>query len=115
MLIVKSLVETCSACPSQWEGMTADNRKLYIRYRWGHLTVQIGLQDDPNENAAVCGEYIYNESVGDDYDGFMTLDELKGHTIGVLHFSDLIEEYKPAERELSEAQMKLLKEIFNRG
>lgn len=29
------------ACPSQFFGITADNKKVYARYRWGCLTVTV--------------------------------------------------------------------------
>lgn len=36
------LRQTCSACPSQWEGRTEDGLDLYVRYRWGQLTWGFG-------------------------------------------------------------------------
>ncbi len=30
-------------CPSQWEFMTFENRMVYVRYRWGRLTLSIGV------------------------------------------------------------------------
>lgn len=38
---IVSLTQTCSACPSQWEGKTANGEEVYVRYRWGHLNVDI--------------------------------------------------------------------------
>lgn len=41
---VQSLEITCYACPTQWEGKTADGYDIYIRYRWGNLTLDINGQ-----------------------------------------------------------------------
>jgi hypothetical protein len=75
-----SIKRTCTACPSQWEGRTDDGRDVYVRFRWGGLSVGIG---DGLDNA------IRNESYRwDDYDGlngWMTYAELK------THFTDEIE------------------------
>lgn len=33
------VVETCSACPTQWDAWTVDGQYLYLRYRFGVGTV----------------------------------------------------------------------------
>jgi hypothetical protein len=71
---VTSISKTCHSCPAQWEGGTADGGIVYIRYRWGGL------------RATVDSEEVYYESVGDQYDGCMSFDELKRHLAGVLAF-----------------------------
>jgi hypothetical protein len=38
MIIVKA-VQTCWACPSQWDAWTDTGQYLYLRYRYGHGTV----------------------------------------------------------------------------
>src|SRR5258708_30421584 len=50
---VKELVETCSGCPSAWAGSTVDGRKLYIRFRWGYLTIDV---DDKQVFCEFCGK-----------------------------------------------------------
>lgn len=62
MPMLKDLRQTCEACPSQWEGHTADGRFIYIRYRWGHLTVDL---DDYR------GGCIFEWSSDDLWDGYM--------------------------------------------
>lgn len=39
---IKTLMRTCIACPSQWEGWTDDARPVYIRFRHGILKIQVG-------------------------------------------------------------------------
>jgi hypothetical protein len=40
--IVKSAEQTCSACPTQWQGMLRDGRAFYFRYRWGTAWFGVG-------------------------------------------------------------------------
>lgn len=67
---------TCSASPWQWEGCTADDRSLYVRYRHGHLSIGIG--DDPGEaidNSAGwrgAGEPAFSKTIGEELDGSIT-------------------------------------------
>jgi hypothetical protein len=77
---VRELTMTCSACPTQWEGFLEDGRPLYVRYRWGCLTVQAG-----GENGA-DGEYLYDEPIGDPYHGEMPEEEMRRLLANVLEF-----------------------------
>lgn len=62
MIKLKTLEMTCDFCPSQWEGETEDGKRIYIRYRWGHLSYLIG--DDPVNSSILI-------RAGHDYDGIM--------------------------------------------
>ncbi len=65
---IRDLVQTCGACPSQWEARTIENRPVYVRYRWGYLSVRVG-EPDESVDGAVGGYEVYGEQVGDGYDG----------------------------------------------
>jgi len=65
MIHIKRIVKTCDACPAQWDAETEDGRYVYIRYRYGFLSV------------SVDGERIVGKEVGDPLDGVMNFDELK--------------------------------------
>jgi hypothetical protein len=39
MTALARVVETCLACPSQWDAWTVDGQYLYLRYRFGIGTV----------------------------------------------------------------------------
>ena len=53
-------IETCSACPEQYD-VDYDGKQVgYIRLRYGRLTV---------EYPDVGGEVIYEASIGDDWTG----------------------------------------------
>ena len=82
---VHSLNMTCNACPSQWDGITKDNRRIYIRYRHGFLSVRIGKLHDMSRMSGVEGDEVFDwhsdGSVGDEE---MDLSDLRRITMGVL-------------------------------
>lgn len=63
---IESLIQTCSACPSQWEFVTDGGRNAYVRYRWGYLSVRISEEAGGD---AVLGIEILGREMGDEYDG----------------------------------------------
>ena len=79
MIVVNELELTCSACPAQWEGRTNDGRWVYVRYRSGFL--QVGVGDTLSE--AVGSDAIIRK-VGDGADGYMTYEELREVTRGLV-------------------------------
>jgi hypothetical protein len=81
---IKALQQTCVACPSQWDAETTDGEEVYIRYRWGRLSVQLG---------GPAGEFLYDEQVGDSFDGVMTEAQMINHLelAEVLDFSEVLE------------------------
>ena len=83
MVKVTEIRRTCFACPAQWEGKT-EFGYVYIRFRWGNLTVRSGstIKD------AIAGPTIFEWHDTDGYGGFMEYDELKNLTAGVLDLPD---------------------------
>lgn len=71
-----SMTQTCWGCPSQWDAMTDDGRQVYIRYRWGCLSVRVGKPGDMTEYAGVRGEPFIDEQHGDGLDGIMSTETL---------------------------------------
>lgn len=67
---LKKLQQTCPACPSQWEGETKDGYPIYIRYRWGYLSIRKGKKKG-DIMSAVRGEEIYGRQLGDNLNGFI--------------------------------------------
>jgi hypothetical protein len=61
------LVQTCTACPSQWDAWAEDGTYYYVRYRHGTLTVN---RDD------VCGELVLSEELDLGDGGWMSEDEM---------------------------------------
>ena len=83
---VVQIKQTCESCPSQWEGLTDDNRRVYVRYRWGWLVVRVGAPGDTDEFAGVRGEEVLCLGYGDDFDGYMTYNTLKRLCAGRVEF-----------------------------
>lgn len=65
LIPIKHLRRTGWACPAQWHGETADGLPVYVRYRWGTLTVSI------NHKA------IFTARPGNALDGTMSEAELR--------------------------------------
>jgi len=82
MIKVVKAERTCSACPSQWDCWTEEGDYIYVRYRWGYLCISWD----------VMGEVIYDEQVGDGFDGSMSYDELVRHTEGVIEWPEYDED-----------------------
>jgi hypothetical protein len=83
---IKSLRMTCESCPVQYEGWTVDNRQIYIRYRFGYLTVSVGKVGDDEEFAAVNGECVFSKRMGGEYDGFLSSVDLVKAIRGVVEW-----------------------------
>src|ERR1700738_3288078 len=50
-----SLSQTCHMCPSQWEGRTVDGEYVYIRFRWGTLTLCSDRRRTASRSGATSG------------------------------------------------------------
>lgn len=86
MLRVTELTKTCEACPAQWEGRTNDGRTVYVRYRWGYLSVRVSEQPTDNVDDAVRGEEIFGRQLGDEYDGEILYHQVQRQTAGVVEW-----------------------------
>jgi biotin synthase-related radical SAM superfamily protein len=67
MIIIDKLQQTCSACPSQWEGKSRDGQDICIRYRWGCLRLDIN------------NESIYRIQIGGEWGGILSTKEMLKH------------------------------------
>ena len=88
MITVAKITRTCDACPSQWEGTTDADKAVYVRYRWGSLSISIGdtltqaIRREGPENS------VFEKEIGEGLDGYLTYDELKQHTRGVISWPE---------------------------
>ena len=80
---VKKYEKTCNACPAQWDIYLEDGRYIYVRYRWG--TLSLTLSDSP-ENVFDNGEVIFCESLEGPFDGYMSDEELQEITKDILEW-----------------------------
>lgn len=69
LIDISTLECTCSVCPSQWEGKSEESRPIYIRYRYGWLSVEFSDTE----------EVLLEKRCGSPGDGCMSLDELTQH------------------------------------
>jgi hypothetical protein len=83
---VVALRQTSVACPSQWEGTPEDGRAVYVRYRYGWLSVGVGDDVDQAVHSGSTDRALYAGCGGAGLDGVMDLEELKLHLHGVLAF-----------------------------
>lgn len=72
-LAITELVQTCGACPSQWEGTLDDGRVVYIRYRFGRLSWGVGATLDDAAEASFTQERHLGRG---DLDGWLSELEL---------------------------------------
>ncbi len=89
--VMVALEKTCFACPAQWEGELEDGRALYARYRGGGLSVGVGEGADEAVQNSMSEKAFYFDHVGDCFDGWMNLEELRGHLRGLLDFPEGLE------------------------
>ena len=82
---VSSIRKTCYACPAQWEGLTDDGRHVYVRYRWGWLTVQVASAPGKGIDY-LRGPFLVEQRLGDDLDGTLSYDDLRFVTKDVLEW-----------------------------
>jgi len=65
---ITTIVRTCIACPSQWQGRLNNEQYIYIRYRWSNFTIGVG--DDLFQ---AISNTIFSDLIGDSpYEGWMT-------------------------------------------
>jgi hypothetical protein len=83
---ISSVIQTCDRNPSQWEGLTDDGMHVYVRYRWGHLTIGSGKTLDEAVNNR---NNLFDKRLGDGLDGCLEYDKLREVTAGVIVWPDL--------------------------
>lgn len=69
----ETIIRTCSACPSQWEGKLDDGKRMfYARFRHGHFYLE--FSNKPCDDVAELFEdsTCVLESETEDGDGYMT-------------------------------------------
>lgn len=75
---IKSFIQTCGACPSQWEGETTEGGSIYIRFRFGCFSVDLD------------GFQIYYTVIGNDAyggDGVMDTEKMQQITAHILDWA----------------------------
>ena len=86
MIKVISLQSTCYASPSQWEGHLDSGKMIYMRYRWGHLTITVSKSPTTNVMDAISGIEVFSKQLGDNFDGYITIETVKEHTKNLIEY-----------------------------
>lgn len=79
---IKTIQQTCLACPSQWDIMTDDGKYIYARFRWGYLSVK--LNAFTNEE-----ELLLDWEDEDDLNGIMDTSRLQELTKEIFEWSEV--------------------------
>ncbi len=85
---VIKVIRSCTACPSQWEGESSTGQFVYARYRAGRMRVDVAPTEDMWVQSPHRDFTVYTEDFGHPLDGYITYDELKTHTTGVLEWPE---------------------------
>ena len=75
-IIIESLVMTCESFPSQWDALDINGKYIYIRYRWGKLTVERCDTKESYDYFNVKSEMLLSKQLGDLLDGELNTDDL---------------------------------------
>ena len=78
---IVQLTKTCDSCPSQWEGETDTGKKVYIRFRWGGLSIGVG-----NTLSEAVKDDLWYDDISDDLDGTLSESEMIAALDGVAEF-----------------------------
>lgn len=81
--LVAEIKQTCGACPSQWECKLEDGRFMYVRYRFGHLSIGIGDTMFYAVRNALQHRGAELNNI-DEYDGVKTWDEIEPYVAAFL-------------------------------
>lgn len=99
---IEKIIQTCIACPSQWDMWDTDGVEYYVRYRWSNLSVVKVIRKEPDGNYREEGIFYKKTPEDDDnsFEGWMTTDELIDHIKDMFDFSD-VKERKDQELEIA--------------
>lgn len=85
---VKEVSLECIACPTFWEGVTCDQRKIAARYRFGWLSIRLGAVGDGSDHAADLCHEVWAVQLGGHCDGCLSYTQLKTATAGVVEWPE---------------------------
>lgn len=75
MTTIVRAVQTCNACPSQWDAWTDTGQYLYLRYRGGYGTAEAFDDPDPDTWDLDARPPIAEFDTGEEYGGDISLTE----------------------------------------
>jgi hypothetical protein len=85
LIHVRKLTQTCQRSPSQWEGTTADGLFIYVRFRWGRLTIGTGV----TESEAIGNHNnVFEKQLGHNLDGTLEYEKLRDVTRAIIEWPE---------------------------
>jgi hypothetical protein len=75
MIRIKDIVQTCIACPSQWDMWDEDGKYYYVRYRWS--TLRVDKADSEEDWMSLKKQTIFSMVRDENHGGYMEYDELR--------------------------------------
>ncbi|MBW8687903.1 hypothetical protein [Chitinophaga rhizophila] len=63
---------TCSASPTQYEGILEDGRMFYFRFRWGKLSISESSNPTEEIDDAIVGTVILEDETSDQWNGALS-------------------------------------------
>ena len=78
----------CCMCPTIITGTTDDGTTVYVRYRWGRLSVRVDTRDPVPQGGAAGVWIIENQLVPEGLDGCLSYDELRELTADLIEWPD---------------------------
>ena len=85
MLKIETIKNTCESCPAQWEGIDAEGRPVYVRYRWGYLAISVG-EKYKGIDSAINGQEVFGKQIGSGFHGESLTMNLKSPPPGIMNF-----------------------------
>jgi hypothetical protein len=89
---ITELKQTCLVSPSQWEGKIDTGNTIYIRYRWGKLSIFISYRPSEDIISAINGYEIFSCMIGDSYDGHLSYLDLINITKDFIEYPNIVVE-----------------------
>lgn len=81
---IKDIFQSCEACPSQWEIELESGHMIYVRYRWGYLSIRKSAEPTSNIRKAINGEEVFGVQLREGLDGSLSEEEMLKHLKKIL-------------------------------
>jgi len=88
-LKVIKLEKTCFVCPAQWVGQLEDGRMIYIRYRFGWLSIRVSIAATSDVAEAIRGEEIMGKQCGGQLDSTMRFSDLFNLSRDLINYGEI--------------------------
>ncbi len=71
-MVIEEIEQVGNGCPTAWNIVDDSERKIYVRYRWGVLSVT--AEEVGKNNEDYC---IFSQKIGGSFDGFIDWDKVE--------------------------------------